>query len=583
MFNTPINRRFTHIFQNLLFLMLVLGLLGFVSGCGGDSTDGDIDGDGSVDGDSFDGDLLDGDEPDGDDPDGDIVDGDAPDGDVPDGDIVDGDEPDGDTTPDMKITQAIRMNEIDCHGRDWVEIVNKSQNTSFDISGWLIADDLSKAGHQFPLSEGSIIPPRGYLVVKQEKDADPGFPFGLKCGEDVVSLVAPGGVLVDQEQIGDAPDGSTWGRLPNMEGTWYETLPTQGTANQEPSSQSGMLFNPKAVYKIALYMSRDSVEALNTSPYEYVEAEFTATIGETILGPYTVGLRLKSGLSFRPLSQKAAIKIKVDKYDDTLRLFGQRNLTLNNMVEDDSMMHETIAYTMFRAIGVPAPRSGYATVTLNDEDFGLYAVIEKYDDVSMDTWFESTQHVYEGSSVDLSTGNAGRFQVDEGDKDDITDLMTLIETINDTADENWLVEVGKVTDLTEIVRMWAMENYIGQNDGYTVAFNNYFLHSDDRGIFSMLPWGTDRTFVEELTYPTGTSAMAARCFDIPACLTLYEQQLNALRTTILSLDLASTIDDLKALLAPYVADDPRKECTVEEFDDAVTALKMFLEMRASKR
>jgi len=54
-------------------------------------------------------------------------------------------------------------------------------------------------------------------------------------------------------------------------------------------------------------------------------------------------------------------------------------VALNNMVQDPSLIHEQLAYMLFRDAGVPAPRSGYARVFVNGELYGLYATIEVID------------------------------------------------------------------------------------------------------------------------------------------------------------------------------------------------------------
>ena len=74
------------------------------------------------------------------------------------------------------------------------------------------------------------------------------------------------------------------------------------------------------------------------------------------------------------------------------------------------MLHETVSYAIFRAAGVPAPRTGYAYVRVNGEPFGLYLNLEPYDTVSLERLFPGgTQHLYEGeSSADVTAEPARR-------------------------------------------------------------------------------------------------------------------------------------------------------------------------------
>jgi hypothetical protein len=71
---------------------------------------------------------------------------------------------------------------------------------------------------------------------------------------------------------------------------------------------------------------------------------------------------LKGHGTFRPLGKKSAFKLKFAKKD---RFFWLKKLTLNNMVQDASMIHETLGYEVLRAVGVPAPRTGFAYVRVN--------------------------------------------------------------------------------------------------------------------------------------------------------------------------------------------------------------------------
>ena len=71
-----------------------------------------------------------------------------------------------------------------------------------------------------------------------------------------------------------------------------------------------------------------------------------------------MSVRLKGKASFMPLSGKAAFKLKFGK---TERFLGLKKMTLNNMVEDPSMLRETLSYAAFRAAGFPPREPGSCT------------------------------------------------------------------------------------------------------------------------------------------------------------------------------------------------------------------------------
>ena len=191
--------------------------------------------------------------------------------------------------------------------------------------------------------------------------------------------------------------------------------------------------------------------------------------------------------------------MKFDEYVDDQTFFGLEKLTLNNMVQDESMIHETMAYGAFRAAGLPAPRTGYAFVNLNGEDYGLYLNVETLDRISLPRWFGSTRHLYEaGYTIDVTPDDVADYEVDEGKNKDRTDLEALVAAANQEGGD-WSDGVAAVADLEQMTKVWAIERYIGHWDGYAGRLlgpqpNNYYLHSEASGLFRMLPWGTDQTW-----------------------------------------------------------------------------------------
>ena len=78
-----------------------------------------------------------------------------------------------------------------------------------------------------------------------------------------------------------------------------------------------------------------------------------------------IGLRIKGEASFRKLDEKPPFKLKFDEFVDDQTFRGLKRLTLNNMVEDPSFLAERMAYDVFRAAELPAPRCNSALVYVN--------------------------------------------------------------------------------------------------------------------------------------------------------------------------------------------------------------------------
>ncbi|HEX7347447.1 MAG TPA: CotH kinase family protein, partial [Candidatus Limnocylindrales bacterium] len=309
-----------------------------------------------------------------------------------------------------------------------------------------------------------------------------------------------------------------------------------------------------------------------------------AGVGEPS-APFDVGVRLKGGRgSFKPLTEKAAFKVKFNHSVKGQMFLGLKTLTLNNMVQDPSMLHEALSYEAFRAVGIAAPRTGYAYVRVNGEDYGLHLNVETLDDVALPRWFEATGHLYEGAyGSDVTPGGAAAFEVDEGDEDDVKDLEGLIAAANQEAGD-WSDGMSGVADLLQMARMWAVERYVGHWDGYSgiegVEWpNNFYLHSDAAGRFTMLPWGTDQTWTKTLPFESDAGLLFDRCLADASCATAYEGALVEVSEAIAELDLDARAVAISALLSPWQKIDPRLEYGAPEIAAAVEATRAFIAAR----
>jgi hypothetical protein len=486
----------------------------------------------------------------------------------------------------------VLLNEVNCEGTDWIELVNTSAEPA-DISGWRLTDDPigGPGADPFLIPDTTVIPPQGLLAFV--RNAPSSFTFGIGCGEDKIRLADEAPALVDQIFVPEPfVAGNTWGHYPDGTGLWQATLPTQGASNQPgvagPGPDlAGWMFDPATVVEIDLTLEPDSIAALEANPDEYVPGTFSMTTTEETFDPLEVGVRLKGGLgSFRPLSEKAAFKLKFDEFIEDQRFFGLEKLTLNNMVQDPSMLREVLSYEAFRAAGIPAPRAGYAYVQVNDADYGLYLNLETLDRVSLPRWFDSTQHLYEGAyGTDLEAADLAAFEVDEGSESDRSDLEALSTSVANTG-ADFSDRTATVADLPEMTQMWALERYLGHWDGYTgvelspqLHPNNFYVHSDAGGVFRMLPWGTDQTLDLRLTFDGGGGLLFDGCLADLSCAAMYRDAVGEVATTIQGLDLDELAVSTAAVLAPWQLPEAREEYTSEQIAQGVQVVRAFLAAR----
>jgi len=484
-------------------------------------------------------------------------------------------------------TQVV-LNEIDCRGRDWVELANVGAEPAL-LGGWVLTDVApgdEVHGNAYTFPAGTTIPAGGLLDLRQQDSDSEGFTFGLGCGRDRVALRGPDGVEVDAVQLPEHPAATTWGRLPDGTGQWTATEPTRGEPNRAPSAPAAALFDPLLVQRIEVRLEEDALQRLQEQPREWVQGQ-ARLVEPPEGGPtdwLTVGVRTKGRAgSSRPLQAKTAFKLDFNRYEDDATLLGLEMLTLNNLVQDPSMLHEWLAYLLMRAVGVAAPRVGYVWLVVNDQDYGLYANIESPDDVFLDRHFASTGHLYEGLyGQDLYRDHVAQFEVDEGDPSDRADLLAVVATIEEGLDEpiGLYEELGDLVRWDEVVPMLAAEVFIGHWDGYGPTRNNYFLHFDQAGRLGLLPWGTDQTFQGGWPLHEGQGLLLNICMASAECRRDYDLALLELVDQVEVLDLATEVQAVASALAPWVEADPRREYPAEAVAHNVGGTIEFLRWRS---
>ena len=74
--------------------------------------------------------------------------------------------------------------------------------------------------------------------------------------------------------------------------------------------------------------------------------------------------------------EKPGLKIDFNKYIKTQEFHGYKTMVLDNLSQDPSLMREQLAFLVFEAMGIPAPQIAHARLTVNDEYWGVYTLVE---------------------------------------------------------------------------------------------------------------------------------------------------------------------------------------------------------------
>ena len=230
-------------------------------------------------------------------------------------------------------------------------------------------------------------------------------------------------------------------------------------------------------------------------PFAGIYTWFSATVtvdGETHAD---VGVRKKGFLGSQS-DTKPALKLRFDKYVDDQSLGGvMERMTLNNSVQDPSMVNTCLSYRVFAAAGNPAPRCNFATVSVNGTDLGLYVHVEEIKKPFLARHFESNDgNLYEGTISDFTPDYRGTIEKKTNeDEADWSDINAVVAALQDRSDAG-LEALGEIVDLDRYLTHWATEVLVGHWDGYAGDRNNYWFYREPSGRFVFIPWGTDDTF-----------------------------------------------------------------------------------------
>lgn len=351
-----------------------------------------------------------------------------------------------------------------------------------------------------------------------------------------------------------------------MTGSLLNIAPASAATSYVEGTDTGAaLFNPLMVNDFSLQMSQEDFDSLRSPNVnweyegEWRETQMNFTMAGTSYGPYTVGVHLKGAWgSWRDVSGKAAFKIKMDEFVSGQTLFGVSKITLNNMVQDNSYINESITYRLFRALGIPAPRTGYANVSLNGINYGLHLNVETINKQMLKRWGVSSSHLYKGAVPyfpDFYRGTEWTFAIESGSDTDVSDLTSFI-AIQSSSGLSWWNKMAQITDMELLTLGWATEYYTGHWDGYALNRNNYFVNFDNKGKVVMVPWGVDQTWGGYMDYFSSPAVMTNKCWSYQPCLETYRQSMAKVARIAKGLDLSGMAKNVSTAIKSAIRSDP---------------------------
>ena len=185
------------------------------------------------------------------------------------------------------------------------------------------------------------------------------------------------------------------------------------------------LFDNTRVHTIDIVMNDWDEFIDNATSEEYYTAAMVID-GEAYKN---VGIRGKGNTSLSTVSSmnsdRYSFKVEFDHYDSSITYHGLDKLSLNNLIQDSTMMKDYLTYTMMNEFGAAAPLCSFVYITVNGEDWGLYLAVEGVEDSFLERNYGSDYgELYKPDSLSFGggRGNGKDFNMDDFmNRDESTD------------------------------------------------------------------------------------------------------------------------------------------------------------------
>ena len=176
------------------------------------------------------------------------------------------------------------------------------------------------------------------------------------------------------------------------------------------------LFDSTKVHTVDIVMDDWDGFIANATSEEYADAAVVID-GEVYKN---VGIRAKGNTSLSTVaslgSERYSFKIEFDHYDSSITYHGLDKLSLNNLIQDSTMMKDYLTYTMMNRFGVDSPLCSYVYITVNGEDWGLYLAVEGVEDSFLERNYGSDHgELYKPDSMSFGGGRGNGRDFDMGD------------------------------------------------------------------------------------------------------------------------------------------------------------------------
>lgn len=346
-------------------------------------------------------------------------------------------------------------------------------------------------------------------------------------------------------------------------------------------------FAPTTVHTLHLSLTQEQWDSMSPSrpqgfgpmDLEFPEVKSTVTVDGK---DYVVGLRFKGNSSYMSSSRglKRPFKIDFNKQVKGQSHEGITKLNLNNNFSDRTQIRETLAYEIFRRMGLPSPRTTLAKVgiTLGGEEksLGLYTLVQQVDSNFLKEHYGTGEGMLlkpEGArgGITYLGDDWSRYEkgYDPKGKPSATEQARLIafaKLVHQADEATFQKEIGSFLDTEGFAKFLAATAVTSNGDNFLGMGHNFYIWLNPKtNKFVYLPWDLNMAFggfpIGDAVHLSikkpygGESKLTDRLLAIPAFRAAYEKSCR--EGAKLMTELNALHDSVAAAAKPIMAFDPK--------------------------
>lgn len=295
--------------------------------------------------------------------------------------------------------------------------------------------------------------------------------------------------------------------------------PHDFTVVAEPSDDATVVFDDTRVRVYDITLSPSDLATVNRDPAAETYVAGNLAVDGQPVGP--IGFRYKGsvgaflwpctastivGAPTGAKTGKCSIKLDFDRVDANGRHHGLKKLNLHAMNLDRSMLRERLAYSLFREMGIAAPRAMHARVNINGHFEGLFIAVEQIDGRFTRSRFtdggDGNLYKEVWPMFDSAETYRAALQTNEAANPSLEGMVAFAAATRQGSEA-----VDRYVDRSYVARLLAADRVManddgpahwwctplgqGNNPGGIGNHNYYWYEGPATGRFSLIPWDMD--------------------------------------------------------------------------------------------